>query len=113
MRDKVIPVAWLMLASLIIGGSVGFAARANADGYLSDVEKAYVYAYHDAVCLTLDEYPTGAGVMGVVSAIMDDGFYADDAVDVINAAVGNYCDRHWQLLVNVGKAARGERIAAT
>ena len=30
MRDKLIPVAWLMLASIIIGASVGFAARADA-----------------------------------------------------------------------------------
>lgn len=29
-REKVIPVAWLMLAALIIGSSIGFAARADA-----------------------------------------------------------------------------------
>ena len=35
MKEKLIPVLWLMLASVIIGGSIGFAARANADIYYS------------------------------------------------------------------------------
>lgn len=29
-RDKVVPALWLLLAALIIGASVGFAARAHA-----------------------------------------------------------------------------------
>ncbi|MGB0877568.1 MAG: hypothetical protein ACPGXI_10980 [Mycobacterium sp.] len=35
MSEKLVPVLWLMLASIIIGTSIGFAARADADIYFT------------------------------------------------------------------------------
>ena len=85
---------------------------ARADGVLSNTEKAYVIAYHDAICSTIDSYPSYDGVMGIASVIIEDGFSGDGAADIVNAAVEGYCSRHWTLLVNIGKAARGERWVA-
>ena len=82
---------------------------ARADGYLSNTEKAYVAMYHDAICSTLDSYPSYAGVMGIAQVIHDDdGFAYDDVADIINSAVENHCYRHWGLLVAIGKNARGQ-----
>jgi hypothetical protein len=93
-----------MLAAAIITTGV-----AKADGVLSDTEAAYVMAYGaGAVCPTIAEYPSMAGVMGVAQGIMADGFTADSAVDIINASVAAYCDRYRPLLQALGAEARGE-----
>jgi hypothetical protein len=82
---------------------------AHADGVLSDVEYAYVVVYGAAaVCPTLDDHPSKAGVFGIAEGIMDDGFDVDSAADIINASVREYCPRHWPLLQRIGAAARGE-----
>jgi hypothetical protein len=84
---------------------VGLAAPARADGIISHAEFAYIQAYGaSAVCPVIDEYPTMAGVLGVLDGVTDDGFAADDAVDIINASVQDYCPSHWR-----GNAARGEK----
>lgn len=79
---------------------------AKADGILSDSERAYVSTYHDAVCQTLDSYPTYAGVMGIAQAIMDEGWAGDSTADIMNASVQGFCPRHWTLLVTIGETAR-------
>lgn len=82
---------------------------ARADGVISDVEWAYIQAYGaGAVCTTIDEFPSEAGVMGVAQGIMDDGFNGDSAVDIINASVSTYCPSHWPLLQAIGAKSRGE-----
>lgn len=97
------------LAALTLAGT----GTARADGVLTDAEAAYVTLYGaTAICPVLDLYPHKAGLMGIAAGIMDDGWAADSAADIVNAAVYQYCPRHWQLLVNVGREARGERIAA-
>jgi len=50
--------------------------------------------------------------MGVAQGIMDDGFAGGDAVDIINAAVENYCYRHWELLTAIGRLVRAENASA-
>jgi hypothetical protein len=100
----------LALGGLLAAGATGIA---RADGELDPVEVAYVQAYGaSAVCPTIDAYPSEAGVTGVWQAIVEDGFYPDSAVDIINASVAVYCPRHWGLLVRIGQQARGERYIA-
>ena len=103
----------LIAAGVITAGTV--APTAKADGVLSAGEVAYVAAYGaGAVCPTLDSHPSTSGVLGIAEAITDDGFAADDAVDIINASVWEFCPWHWPLLVGIGQAARaGDNAVAT
>lgn len=99
------------LTGLTIGALLAAASMpvAKADGYLTNAEIAYVAMYHDAICSTLDSYPSYAGVMGIAQVIHDDdGFAFHDVADIINSAVENHCYRHWGLLVAIGKNARGQ-----
>ena len=108
-RDWIFAPA-LIAAGVITAGTV--APDAKADGVLSAVEVAYVNAYGPiAVCPTLDNHPSTSGVLGIAEAITDDGFGADDAIDIINASVYEYCPRHWPLLVAIGQAARAGHSA--
>lgn len=102
-----------MAAGAVLAGTgIGYAAQARADGVISDAEYAYIQTYGaGAVCPVIDEFPTGAGVMGVMRGITDDGFTPDAAVDIINASVQTYCPRNQPLLEAVGRAARGEYAA--
>jgi hypothetical protein len=100
---------WALAAAVILGASLGLAARANADGVLDTAEIRYIEAYGaSAICPVLDEFPSKAGVFGVAEGIVDDGFSPDNAVDIINTAVWEYCPRHWSLLEGIGAEARGE-----
>lgn len=90
----------------ITAGAILLATPAKADGYLDMDETIYVEAFAGAVCATLDDYPSLAGVMGIVQAIQEDGFTADNAVDIVNSSVANNCDEYWPLLQAVGRAAR-------
>lgn len=113
-RDRILLREWvwapvLLGVSLIAAGLT--APEVKADGILSATEAAYVLAYGEvAVCATLDDYPSTAGVLGVADGIMDDGFTADNAIDIINASVMEYCPRHWPMLVQIGKEARRQAM---
>lgn len=88
----------------ILAASTGV-ARADVD----DVEAAYILAYGEsAVCPVIAMYPTAAGVMGVVEGIHDDGFTYENAVEIVNVSVYQYCGEWWPLLVRIGRDARGE-----
>lgn len=102
-------IAWLITASVMLGGAVYFAGPAHADGYISTDESDYIELYgQGAICPVIDRHHSIPGVMGVMAGIVNDGFAEDDAVDIINASVDNYCPRNWPLLVAIGKAARAE-----
>ena len=106
-------VALLMTTSAFIGALFYFASPARADGYLDDDEQVFVELYGEsAVCPTITEYHSLGGVMGVASGIVEQGFSADSAVDIINASVQTYCPENWSLLVAIGKAYRGGSSAA-
>jgi hypothetical protein len=106
-------VALLMATSAFLGAAMYFASPARADGYLDDDEMVYAEMYGPAVCSTLDDYRSLAGVMGIASAITDDGFAQDSAIDVINASVQGYCPEHWSLLQAIGKASRAGNASAS
>lgn len=93
-RNTVMPLAWLMLASVIIGAAIAFASPAHADPVSN-----YAEISAGPICSTLDSYPSLAGVSGVAAAIEEDaGFSAYDAGRVIAMAVIDYCPRHLGLL---------------
>lgn len=97
----------------LIAAAVLSTGVARADGVVSDVEAQYILVNADAVCLTLDKYPTKAGVLGVMQGVMDHGgFSPDSAVDVINASVYEMCPQHWPLLQRIGAEARARNALA-
>jgi hypothetical protein len=99
------------LALVGLGGLMAAAVitmpAAKADPF-THAEAEYVVANHGAVCSVIDRYPTTEGVMGVMQGVMSDGWNAPAAVDIINTSVQLYCPGHWQLLVDIGREARGE-----
>lgn len=101
----------IITGSFLTAGLIYAAAPAKADGQLSNDEIDYVLTYEDVICSVIDKYHSTGGVLGVAEAIRNDGFAADSAVDIINAAVEDACPRNWPLLVAIGKAARGENAA--
>ena len=52
----------------------------------------------------------GLGSAGqfLATAMTEEGFTPDGAVDILNASVEVYCPQHWPLLVAIGKAARAQ-----
>ncbi|WP_313673309.1 hypothetical protein [Mycolicibacterium sp.] len=100
-------VALLMATSALLGAAVYFSSPARADGWLSDDEAVFVELYGEgAVCKTITEFRSAAGVLAVAEAITEQGFTPDAAVDVVNASVELYCPQHWSLLQAIGRAAR-------
>lgn len=99
----------IITGSFLTAAIVFVAPPAKADGQLDNAETDYVLTYGEyAICPVIDQYHSVGGVMGVARSIVEDGFAQDSAVDIINAAVSEYCPRNWPLLVAIGKAARGE-----
>ncbi|MDQ1307525.1 MAG: hypothetical protein QG671_3358 [Actinomycetota bacterium] len=50
-----------------------------------------------------------ATLVGIGNVIMKDGFGPEEAGQIINAAVWNYCPRHSELLETIGDNARAMR----
>ena len=110
MRSSIIKAFALgiITGSFVTAGGILLATPAKADGYLNEDEQVWVELYGEqALCATLTEYRSLAGVKGVFDVLTtDEGFTPDSAVDVINASVQAYCPQHWPLLQAVGRAAR-------
>jgi short subunit fatty acids transporter len=99
----------LLLFSMAFGAVLmGVTMPAAKADPLAHAEAEYVVANHGAVCTVIDQYPTEAGVMGVMRGIMSDGWNAAAAVDIINVSVELYCPSNWPLLQAIGDKARGE-----
>ncbi len=102
------PLAYrLRLAALLaicVGGGLLFgglvAGVAKADPYQPDqVAINYTLRNGDAVCDVMDEYPSVAGVMGIVEAIVEDGLTPVQAGQVVGMSVTAICPRHTTLMM--------------
>ena len=83
-------------AVLVVAALAIFAPKAHAAP--DDLTYVYTFMWADAVCMTLDVYPTGAGVAGVIEGIHDDGLTYYQAGQVIDLSVANICPRHTDLV---------------
>ncbi|PIJ36762.1 DUF732 domain-containing protein [Mycobacterium heckeshornense] len=93
-RETLPPLAWLWLASVILGAALFFAAPAKADPASN-----YAAIAAPAVCSTLDAYPTLPGVEGVLQAVQrDSGFTVEQTARVVVLSVTSRCPRHLWLL---------------
>ena len=96
----------LLMALMMALGVIAWAATAKADGYLDDDELVFSELHGQVICDAITDYYGLSGVLGVHQAIMDDGFTADSAVDILNFSVHEYCPENWRLLVAIGKQFR-------
>lgn len=87
----------VIAGSLITAGTVFLAAPAHADS----TAEAYAEMYGaEAICPTLDSYPTFSGILGIGEAIVDsDGLTYRQAGEAIGIAVLRYCPRHTALMM--------------
>lgn len=104
-RDKLIPVLWLFCCAIIIGASIGLAARAgatpNEDRAYIETLDAFAVPYPDkgtaigigqGVCAALD---AGASVLQVVSNVVVHWDYSpSEAGYLTGAAIGAWCDEY-------------------
>ena len=84
----------------VITGSFLTAGLAVAVPAKADDAVAYAYAsrYAGAICLTLDEFPSAEGILGIGSEIVKDGLTSFEAGQAIFYAVDDVCPRHMGLL---------------
>jgi hypothetical protein len=82
--------------SLIAAATIIVAAPAKADP--DRVSLDYAQRYGWAVCATLDDFPSFAGVVGVGESINDDGLSWRQAGYVLAVSVSDRCPRHLALL---------------
>lgn len=85
-RENIIPVLWLMMAAIIVGASVGFSIRADADPV--DEAALAVCNYYDAVG------PTRGGTLRIAQQMFDAGLSTDEAGDMFAVAVTAYCPEY-------------------
>ena len=82
-------------AAVLAGAGVGYATDAHADAGAE-----YAATHAAAVCLTLDQFPSFAGIEGIAQAIVNDDGYMSffDAGRAIRVSVDYVCPEHTNLL---------------
>lgn len=78
----------LLLAVAILSGLIT-APTAQADPVRDAVAN-----YGLIVCEVLDEYPTVDGVVGVLTALVEDGYAPGQAGNIVFKSVVAFCDNH-------------------
>lgn len=98
MRDAVVKAyaVGVMTGSLFTAGILAVAAPAKAD--IDPDAVKYAARYGAAVCATLDDYPTTAGILGIGEAIVEDGLTSTEAGEVIGLSITDICPRYTGLL---------------
>jgi hypothetical protein len=104
------------LAAILTGvGVAAFidAGRVHADGVISEPERRYIDLYGPAaVCPTLAQFPTDAGVQGVIIAIYSDGWAIGDAADIVAASIAQFCPSFTVLQRYAEQTGRGHQLAS-
>lgn len=87
----------VITGSFVTAGGILAAAPAKAEP--DSMAYAYAATFSGAVCSTLDDYPSFDGIIGIASAIEDDGLSAYQAGEVIGLSIAQVCPRHTRLMV--------------
>lgn len=91
-------VALLLALCAALGAVAFFASAPKAKADIDPVSVAYAARYSDAVCGTLDAYPSVSGLLGVMQAILEDGLTSFQAGEVVTLSVAEACPWHTPLL---------------
>lgn len=95
-RHDALAVALLMLLMAALGCVVLLASTPSAKADTT----SFAYAAHQAgaVCETIADYPSPAGVLGIMAAIRDDGLTDEQAAEVLVMSVSEVCPRYMFVL---------------
>lgn len=91
-------VALLMAVTAALGCAVLILSAPQAKADVDDAAYAYTAIFGDAVCATLDRFPSFDGVIGVAKGIVKDGLTTFQAGEVIALSVEEICPRHTGLM---------------
>ena len=75
--------------ALLIGSLVRCTGTAHADA-----AQDYEALYGSAVCMTLDDYPSVSGMLGIMQSIVEDGLTEYQAGEVVGIAVHDRCPEY-------------------
>ncbi len=75
----------LTAAGLVVGAGI-----AKADT-LTGRETRFATTNGDAICVVFEKYPTAGGLAGIGQSIMNAGFTAPQAADIVVYSVESYC----------------------
>jgi hypothetical protein len=93
---------WLIIFGAIIGATIFYSTPdAHSDpGTLQIDPQAATYAVSNAyrICAVIGEYPSAAGVAGVIAGITEDGLTGGQAGQAIAIAVTAQCPQMWPVL---------------
>jgi len=93
-KEKIVPVLWLMLAALLIGSSIGFAARANASP-----EEQYANIVGDVICDQITAHPSIRTISVLGDIVVNEtgwGYY--EAGEVIAYSIVNHCPENYPVM---------------
>jgi hypothetical protein len=91
-REKILPVLGLLLALILFIVGLAWSTTAKAD------------STELAVCMTLDDYPTISGVVGVLNALIEEGYTPYRAGEIIGQTVRDHCPEHMGLILRAASA---------
>lgn len=106
-REQVVPIAW----TCFFFAAVVVAAMILAGGAKADPASDYAAINAGAICSTIDDYPTVAGVTGVVQGVIQDsGMSPYDSGRAIATAVKYWCPRNLPVLQRFIAAYRDAQV---
>ena len=102
MNALTVRAAVLLATILLLIGAIAASAKADADPHtqVDDlVSTIYADQHADAICSTLDAYPSVPGLIGVLEGVRNHGHLTDLQVgEAVGIAVHYRCPRHIALL---------------
>ena len=105
-RLDALAVALLMILMAAFGCVVVMlspSAKADPDSMVY----AYAAVFGEAVCSTLDSYPSYGGIYGIADSIAEDGLTYHQAGQVIAISVAEICPQHLALVKSFAASAAG------
>lgn len=100
-------VALLMILMALFGCILVMLSAPHAKADPDSMVYAYAATFGGAVCETLDEYPSFAGIYGIGDAIAEDGLTYHQAGQVIAISVAEICPQHLALVKSFAASAAG------
>lgn len=94
----------IITGSFLTAGGILLAGKADAD--TDRVVYAYTAQFGSAVCMTLTDFPTIKGAIGIAEAIVEDGLTVHQAGQVLYLSVTEMCPEHTPILRAIANQGR-------
>lgn len=94
-RDKVIPILWLLVAVVIIGGAAGIN---SAHATPASLGQLYADEHAADICTSLDAHPTVGGIIDALDDMQANGLTHRESAVALMESVAYVCPIHADLL---------------